>query len=61
VFSNGIWIGLNGLIPFGGQSIPISTAGASLLWKNLQKNDRKKNTSEVIKRIIPQRNPIVTI
>jgi hypothetical protein len=49
------------LIPFGGQIIPISTAGAILLLKNLQKNDRKKNTSEVIKRIIPQRNPIVTI
>lgn len=31
VLSSGIWKGLNGLIPAGGQAAPISTAGAKLL------------------------------
>lgn len=50
-------MGLNTSIPFGGQIIPISIAGANLLWKNLQKNLAKNKTSEVINRIIPQRIP----
>lgn len=60
VFRRGIWVGLNGSIPLGGQSIPISMAGLRLLWKNPQKKDKKKNTSEVINRIIPHRRPVVT-
>lgn len=52
---------MNGLIPAGGQAAPISTAGAKLLWKKAQKNDKKNRTSDVIKRIIPQRKPIPTI
>jgi len=60
VFNSGIWNGLNGVIPVGGQQFPISTVGESLLWKNAQKNEKKNKTSDTIKRIIPQRNPIAT-
>lgn len=55
VFSSGIWNGLKGAIFLGGQVIPISTVGARLEWKKAQKNDTKKSTSEVMKRIIPSR------
>lgn len=48
------------MIPLGGQIIPNSIVGAKLLWKKAQKNLMKKNTSEVMKRIIPHRNPMVT-
>jgi len=61
VFNKGTWNGLNGLIPVGGQLRPISVEGASLLWKNAQKNEKKNNTSEVINRIIPRRNPLNTM
>jgi hypothetical protein len=60
VFSKGICRGLKGIIPVGGQVEPSSIVGDNLLWKNAQKNEMKKNTSETIKRIIPQRNPLVT-
>lgn len=60
VFNRGICIGLKGVIPFGGQIIPSSILGLNLLWKNPQKNEIKKNTSDVINKIIPQRRPIVT-
>ena len=60
VLRRGIWNGLNGWIPKGGQFIPISTVGASLLWKKAQKNEKKKRTSEAIKRIIPHRKPFTT-
>jgi len=53
VFNRGISIGLNTKIPFGGHFIPISIEGESLAWKNLQKNDKKNITSEMINRIIP--------
>ena len=49
------------MILLGGQFIPSSGVGDNLLWKNPQKNEMKKNTSDVMNRIIPQRNPIVTI
>jgi hypothetical protein len=61
VFSRGICRGLNGKIPVGGQIDPSSMVGVSLLWKNAQKNEMKKNTSEIINRTIPHRNPLVTI
>jgi urate oxidase len=48
---------LKGLIPKGGHIRPISLDGERLLWKNAQKKEKKKSTSEVIKRIIPQRIP----
>ena len=34
VFSIGTCIGLNGWIPVGGQVVPSSTVGDSLVWKN---------------------------
>lgn len=55
VFSRGIWKGLKGEIFLGGQSMPISIEGASLEWKNAQKNETKKKTSEMINKIIPMR------
>lgn len=61
VLRRGIWIGLNVTIPLGGHIIPISIVGASLLWKNPQKKDTKNKTSDVMNRIIPHRNPIVTV
>jgi hypothetical protein len=51
---------LNGTIPAGGQFIPISIAGESLLWKNAQKNERKKKISETINKIIPIFSPFIT-
>jgi hypothetical protein len=48
-------------MPAGGHSLPSSTLTARLLWKKAQKNLRKKNTSEIIKRIIPHRSPSSTI
>jgi len=53
-------VALKGVIPNGGHRVPISTEGDSLLWKKAQKNEKKNNTSEVIKRIIPQRRPDTT-
>jgi len=47
-------------MPVGGHAQPISGVGDRLLWKNAQKNAKKNNTSEVINRIIPQRNPVMT-
>jgi hypothetical protein len=61
VFSKGICRGLNGIIPVGGRVEPNSIVGDRLLWKKAQKNEMKKNTSEMMNRIIPHRNPFVTI
>lgn len=61
VFKRGIWNGLKGWIPSGGQTPPSSIVGDKLLWKKAQKNLIKKNTSETINRIIPHRNPITTL
>lgn len=60
VFSRGILKGLMGVIPIGGQQQPNSGVGASLLWKNAQKNAKKKQTSDKINKIIPHRRPLVT-
>ena len=46
--------------PKGGQTLPNSTLGLNLLWKYLQKKDKKKNTSEIINKIIPLRKPSST-
>jgi len=61
VFNNGTPQGLNVWIPIGGQADPSSTLGDNLAWKKAQKNERKKKTSEVINKSIPQRNPVTTI
>lgn len=60
MFSRGILNGLKIIIPVGGQIRPNSSVGESLEWKNPQKKDKKKNTSEVINRIIPHFIPIRT-
>ena len=61
VFNRGILKGLNGLMPIGGQNSPISMFGERLLWKNAQKNEKKNNTSEIINKIIPHFNPLITL
>lgn len=60
VFKSGILKGLNGVMFVGGQDSPNWIVGDNLEWKYLQKNEIKKNTSEVIKRIIPHFNPCIT-
>lgn len=60
VFSKGTLNGFSGLIPIGGQVQPTSTVGTKLLWKNAQKNPKKKQISDVINRIIPIRSPFTT-
>lgn len=60
VFSNGTLNGFSGVIPAGGQQHPSSGVGDNLLWKNAQKKAKKNSTSEVINKIIPHRNPLVT-
>jgi len=60
VFSNGILIGLNEVIDVGGQCWPNSILGEMLLWKNAQKKEMKKNTSDVINRIMPVFRPFIT-
>lgn len=49
-----------GVIPVGGHEQPNSGVGANLLWKKAQKKAKKNRISETIKRIIPQRNPVIT-
>lgn len=53
VLRRGTRNGLIGVIPVGGQETPSSIVGARLLWKNAQKNAKKKHTSEVMKSIMP--------
>jgi hypothetical protein len=60
VFSSGTWKGLRGMVPIGGHTPPISKLGASLLWKKVQKKEKKKRTSEAIKSSIPIRRPATT-
>jgi hypothetical protein len=57
VFNRGISKGLIPSTAKGGQLIPISKLGASLLWKKVQKNLEKNITSLKINRIIPSWNP----
>lgn len=61
VFKKGTSKALKGIMPIGGQLFPISTEGANLLWKNAQKNLKKKKISEIINKAIPQRRPSSTI
>jgi len=61
VFKRGTWKGLNGITPWGGHCKPNSIVGERLLWKKAQKKEKKNNTSDVINRIIPHRNPFATI
>lgn len=61
VLSKGIWIGLKVWILLGGQIIPTSILGESLLCRKAQKKEMKKNTSETINRIIPHCSPLTTL
>lgn len=61
VFNKGILIGLNGIIDCGGHDWPSSIVGEILLWKNAQKNEMKKNTSDVMNKIIPVFSPFITM
>lgn len=61
VFKKGTSKALKTKIPWGGQTLPIAVVGANLLWKNAQKNLRKKKISEIINNPIPQRKPNSTI
>lgn len=47
-------------MPEGGQFNPNSNVGDKLEWKKAQKKEIKKNTSDVINKIIPHFNPINT-
>jgi hypothetical protein len=48
---------LNGEIPVGGHVDPSFIVGKNLLWKNAQENEvKKRNTSEIMNRIILHRN-----
>jgi len=60
VFSNGILMGLNGIIIWGGHTCPNSKLGEILLWKKAQKKEAKNKTSETINNNIPACNPTVT-
>jgi len=60
VLSKGTVKGSRGVMPEGGQQPPISGDGARLEWKKAQKNPKKKNTSDVINRIMPYRRPFWT-
>lgn len=55
VFRRGTLKALIGVIAVGGQAHPSSGVGARALWKNAQKNEKKKHTSDRINRIIPNR------
>lgn len=60
VLRRGILIGLNDSIPLQGHICPIKISGDKEQWKKAQKNDKKKNTSEVINKIIPVFIPVIT-
>lgn len=61
VFNKGTSQGLKGWIPTGGHIDPNSILGERLEWKNAQKNETKKKTSEVINNTIPHFSPLITI
>lgn len=53
VLSNGTSSGFSGTIPVGGHSAPNSGVGTRLTWYRVQKNPRKKKTSDTMNSIIP--------
>lgn len=59
-FKRGISNGLKGKIFLGGQIPPISILGDKLLWKNAQKKETKKKTSDKINNNIPNFKPFNT-
>jgi hypothetical protein len=61
VFNNGTSNAFNGVIPTGGQTLPISTVGTNALWKNAQKKETKNRTSDKMKSNIPILSPFCTV
>jgi len=61
VFNKQISKGLKLKIPTGGQTLPSLSVTDRLLWKNLQKNEKKNITSEVIKKSIPNCILVITL
>jgi len=57
VFNRGTSNGSNTLIPTGGQIDPMLISGPNALWKNPQKNEKKKHTSDKMNKIIPICSP----
>ena len=56
VLSNGTEKGDKATTPLGGHTIPNSTVGIRAASKKAQKKEKKKNTSDKIKRSIPRRS-----
>lgn len=61
VFKRGISLGFNLSIPEGGSIEPSSILGEREEWKKAQKNEIKRNNSEIMKRITPILIPFLTI
>ena len=60
VFNKGTPQGSRVSIPRGGHLFPSLMSGDSLIWKNAQKNAKKKHTSEMINKTIPNFKPRTT-
>jgi len=60
VFNSGTPMGSTVSMPTGGQIQPSSWVGVSLEWKNVQKKEKKKQTSLRMNNIIPMRRPCCT-
>jgi hypothetical protein len=60
VFNNGTLKASKGCIPIGGQIEPKLISGPNALWKNAQKNEKKKHTSDNINNNIPYLKPRCT-
>ena len=60
VLSNGMANGSKAVIPWGGQTPPISIAGDKLEWKKAQNTLKKAKTSLIINKIKPIINPFCT-
>ena len=61
VFKSGISIGLNGFIFFGGHDSPISISILVVRCENIQKNDKKNITSDIMNIIIPNFMLLITL
>ena len=60
VLSRGSSKGFTESIPIGGHCAPISTAGDSALWKNVQNIARKNNASLTMNKATPILRPLCT-
>lgn len=60
MLSSGTSNGSKTVIPTGGQIDPNVISGPSALWKNPQKKEKKKHTSDSMNNIIPICSPFCT-